>query len=80
MALDEGREPEECDYKNGKCTGNEFYLVRSKANILSASALLYPEFLDEIATGMKSDLYILPSSVYELIVVRNDAESNARTA
>lgn len=51
-------------------------LLSNTAGVNGASVMLYPDVIHRIAEQCKSDLYILPSSIHELIVV---PESSAGT-
>lgn len=45
------------------------YVISNKAKIFGASALLYEDNLFELSKELDSDLYILPSSVHEVIAI-----------
>ena len=47
-----------------------FYLVTNKLRCLGAAAVLYPGALEEIAERTGSDLYILPSSIHEVFIIK----------
>lgn len=48
------------------------YVVSNNKGINGASCILYKEYISELAKSLDSDLYILPSSIHELIVVKDD--------
>ena len=51
------------------------YVVSNSRMINGASAILYPDILHNLSETLKSDLYIIPSSVHEVIVfARNMAD------
>lgn len=47
----------------------QMYVITNKWRLLGASAILYEKNFAMLADEIKSDLYILPSSIHELIVV-----------
>jgi hypothetical protein len=47
-------------------------VVSNQRNINGASCMIYTDLLKDIADQLNSDLYILPSSIHELIIVKND--------
>lgn len=48
-------------------------VISNKDKLFGASALFHKEILKNIAEQYKSDLYIIPSSIHELIVLPTDA-------
>lgn len=50
-------------------TDAEMYLITNKTGVHGASGLLYEDLLHELAEKLQDDLYILPSSIHEVIVV-----------
>lgn len=47
----------------------KMYVLSNKSGINGASAILYKDVLKDFALQMKSNLYILPSSIHEVIIV-----------
>ncbi|HIT90468.1 MAG TPA: hypothetical protein IAC41_08640 [Candidatus Merdenecus merdavium] len=45
------------------------YVITNEFNYLGAAAILYKDSLREVATLLNSDLYILPSSIHECILL-----------
>lgn len=45
------------------------YVITNKQNTLGAAAIFYSDALKEIAEEMGQDLYILPSSIHEVLVI-----------
>jgi len=45
------------------------YVVSNRKNLFGASAILYSDYLEEWAEELKCDLYVIPSSVHELLVM-----------
>ena len=45
------------------------YVITAKSKIKGASAMLYPENFESLAKELHSDLYIIPCSIHELIVM-----------
>ena len=50
----------------------DMYVLSNKKGINGASCLLYPNVLSNIANKLHSDLYILPSSIHEIILIEKD--------
>lgn len=48
----------------------DMYIITNEAKINGATTMLYEEVLREVAEKMESDLYIMPSSIHEVIAVR----------
>ena len=49
--------------------GIKMYVLSNKSGINGASTILYKDVLKDFALQMKADLYILPSSIHEVIIV-----------
>lgn len=47
------------------------YVLGNKRGINGAACILYPGMLNEIADKLQCDYYVLPSSIHELIILRN---------
>jgi hypothetical protein len=45
------------------------YVVSNTADCLGAGAVFYPGVLKEISDDLESDLYIIPSSIHEVLVM-----------
>ncbi|MBE5876712.1 MAG: hypothetical protein E7290_07465 [Lachnospiraceae bacterium] len=52
------------------------YVLSNRARIFGAACILYPDVLRNFADEIESDLYILPSSVHELILLPTSAGSD----
>lgn len=55
------------------------YVLTNEQKINGAGALYYPGTMEAIAKELKSDLYVLPSSVHETIILPKDGSTNAQT-
>lgn len=53
----------------GLGTGPDMYMVTSRSGSGGAAVMLYPEYFEELAQEIGNDLYILPSSIHEVIAV-----------
>ena len=51
---------------------NQIYVISNSKNINGAGSILYEEKLHELAEKIGTDLYILPSSVHEVIAVSSE--------
>lgn len=64
--------PETC-----KMEPYEQYVLTNPDKMFRAATLLYPEVLQQLSDNMQSNLFILPSSIHELILMRDTGELNA---
>lgn len=51
------------------CMPSPMYVITNKQKCCGASCILYENVLKEFADRMESDLYILPSSIHEMIII-----------
>lgn len=56
--------------------GQQMYVITNTMGINGAGCLLYKETVGKLAEQLKGNLYILPSSIHELIAVRDTAATN----
>lgn len=54
------------------------YVLTNSEKLFGASCILYPDELKSFAVKMDSDLFLLPSSVHEMILLPNMPELNQR--
>ena len=54
--------------------GRKLILLTNRESYLGASAMLYDGVLKELADAMRSDLFILPSSIHEVLALPDDGE------
>ena len=65
--------------KNMSSRENErMYVLSNNKGINGAGTILYPNVLQELATKLNSDLYILPSSIHEVILLPARARTSSR--
>ncbi len=55
----------------------ELYVLTNQAQVNGATAMLYPNLLQEIGEATQSRFFILPSSIHELILMKDNGEMNA---
>lgn len=55
-----------------KADNEEMYIICNCKKTSGAGVILYDRILEELSSELESDLYILPSSVHETIVIRAD--------
>lgn len=55
----------------------EQYVLSNVAKLNGATVMLYPNLLQEIGEATKSNFFILPSSIHELILVKDNGEMSA---
>lgn len=56
----------------------DMYILSNTEKLYGASAMFYPNVLAEFSELADSDLYILPSSIHEVLLLPKDSRSNAR--
>lgn len=59
--------------------GFELYVITNKTGSNGAGVILYPDLLKNLATELDSDLFILPSSRHEVIVVSEETAMDVYT-
>jgi hypothetical protein len=57
----------------------KMYILTNQKGINGASCLLYENVIRQFAQKINSDLYILPSSIHEIILIPNDISMNKET-
>lgn len=57
---------------------NTMYVITNAKGINGASCLLYPAVIKNLALKLDSDLYILPSSIHEIIAVKANGTMNKK--
>ncbi len=67
--------PEECEMPSS----NNMFVVSNVKGINGASCLIYPDVIKNLAEQLDADLYILPSSIHEIIVVKNNQKMDKNT-
>lgn len=55
-------------------TALDMYVLSNTKGINGASCLLYPEVVKELADELDTDFYILPSSIHEMILVKDNGQ------
>lgn len=58
---------EQMGMDNGCC--DDIYVLSNNRKFYGAAAVLYDGMLDDIACGLNSNLYVIPSSVHEVIII-----------
>ena len=54
------------------------YIATNKSGFHGASVLAYPEFAEKAAETIGGSFYMLPSSVHEFILIKDDGKPNAK--
>ena len=57
----------------------EMYIVCNKRKSCGAGVILYDKILDRISSDLESDLYILPSSIHETIIIKDTKDKEVST-
>lgn len=60
---------------NGK--SEIMYAASVKSHVRGACVIAYPDFMENTTVLLNGDFYILPSSIHEVIVLKDEAEFNA---
>ena len=55
------------------------FVASTPDRIHGAGVIAYQEFMDQAAEKLGGDFFILPSSIHEILLVRDDGETNADT-
>lgn len=58
-----------CDITRASMEHVEMYILTNKNRYFGAACMLYPDLLSQIADRFDMDLYILPSSIHECIIM-----------
>ena len=53
------------------------YVLSNKAKLYGAAAILYPDVLAAFAKSQNSDLYIIPSSIHEVLLFRKNEHTSS---
>lgn len=70
-------EDEEEKTKSRELLPYEQYVLSNGARMNGATVMLYPNFLQEIGEATKGKFFILPSSIHELILIKDVGEMSA---
>lgn len=57
--------------------GNPLYVISTESECYGAAVILYPGFLEKTADELESDFFLLPSSLHEMILVKDDGNLKA---
>ena len=57
--------------------GNPLYVISTESECYGAAVILYPGFLEKTADELESDFFQLPSSLHEMILVKDDGNLKA---
>jgi hypothetical protein len=64
--------PEDCEMKS-----YEPYVLTNTSGQQGAAVILYPEVLQQLSENAQSNFFILPSSIHELLLMRDNGDVNA---
>ena len=70
---EKSKRPEEVSYENGKT-----YILGNSGTVGGAAAMLYPGVLQTIAENSSSNLFIVPSSINEVLVISDDGKADSQ--
>ena len=57
--------------------GTSMYILSNKKRYLGAGTIALPGITEALANAMDSNFFVIPSSIHELIIVKDDGEANA---
>lgn len=60
---------QECILKLEASPAEPMYVISNSIGTNGASAILYPKYIDALANTLQSNLFLLPSSIHEFIVI-----------
>jgi len=60
------------DIDLSECVDEQLYVLTNRKKIYGAATILYPGTLGFVAEQLKSDFYILPSSIHEVLILRKE--------
>lgn len=66
------------DTKDFQMQPYEQYVLRNESGLNGAAILLYPEVMEQLAQGANANLFILPSSIHECILMQDTGEMSAK--
>ncbi len=58
------------EMRRAQAGGPQMYVLTNELEAKGASALLYPELIEDIAQKENSDLIVIPSSIHEILMVK----------
>lgn len=58
------------EMRRAQAGGPQMYVLTNEWKVNGASALLYPELIEDIAQKENSDLIVIPSSIHEILMVK----------
>ena len=70
--INEVLKPMHVDIDLSECVEEQLYVLTNRKKIYGASTILYPGVLQFVAEQLKSDFYILPSSIHEVLILRKE--------
>lgn len=54
------------------------YVATNQDKVQGAAVMFYPEFMDQVAKELGGDIFILPSSVHEVLIFPDDGNMSAQ--
>lgn len=73
----EGYSDDEIDEVIASVTAEvNMYVIRNESHVNGASAIFYPEMMDDMAKLLDGDFFIIPSSTDEVIVIPDDGNAS----
>lgn len=58
------------EMRKAQANGPQMYVLTNVQKVKGASALLYPELIEDVARKENSDLIVIPSSIHEILMVK----------
>ena len=63
---------EEVGFPEDENEDNPLYVISTESECYGAAVILYPGFLEKTAAKLESDFFLLPSSLHEMVLVKDD--------
>ena len=78
MSMMSGDSYQGAEVKDFQMQPYEQYVLRNESGMNGATILLYPDIMEQLAQGANANLFILPSSIHECILMQDTGEMNAK--
>ena len=69
---------DEEDYRSGLSDSVPMYVLSNKSRVEGAACMLYPSLIRDFADAVGSSLYIIPSSIHELLLLPAEQDEEVR--
>lgn len=77
--MDEVLKQMHVDIDLSECIEEPFYVLTNRQKVHGAAVILYPQTLLYVAEQLKSDYYIIPSSIHEVLIFKCEDANRSRS-